>query len=70
MLKFLLYTTLRNTSKVFFGGGTNFITPNCIFNLGAPDIANLGIVNYNQLHFFGFKKQLIKNSSFNENPQI
>ena len=29
-----------------------------------------GIVNYNQLHFFGFKKQLIKNTSFNENPQI
>ena len=26
----------------------------------------LGIVNYNQLHFFGFKKQLIKNSSLIE----
>ena len=52
MLKLLLYTTLTNTGKVFWG----------------PLYANLGIVNYNQLHFFGFKKQLIKNTSFNENP--
>ena len=28
------------------------------------------VVNYNQLHFFGLKKQLIKNTSSNENPQI
>ena len=69
MLKLLLYTTLTNTSKVW-GGVTICFTPNCIFKFGGPLYANLGIVNYNQLHFFGFKKQLIKNTSFNENPRI
>ena len=51
MLKFLLYTTLTNTSKVFLGGVTIFFTPNFIFNLGAPSMLILGIVNYNQLDF-------------------
>ena len=42
------------------------------FYLRAPLYANFGgIINYNQLHFQGLKKQLIKNtSSSQENPQI
>ena len=68
MLKLLLYTTLTNTGKVFWGGVTIFLPQIVFFKFGGPLYANLGIVNYNQLHFFGFKKQLIKNTSFNENP--
>ena len=39
MLKLLLYITLTNTSKVFFGGGgTNFITPKrCFMKTGGYD---------------------------------
>ena len=46
-----------------------FVSP-IYFIFGAPSILIWGIINYNQVHFQGLKKQLIKNtSSSQESPK-
>ena len=47
MLKLLSYTTLTNTSKVFWGGYDFFKPQIVFFNLGVPSMLIFGIVNYN-----------------------